>query len=138
MSSVSATISMLSHVFTSLDSPFSNFSLHVWTTVGMTNSFFWFGRTCSTLIGQYVVEHLGHANALFGALIISFVPIIIFGLFMPETLNTRGNNSEPEDNISLTGTDEKITNDQARNTRNSDRAHTLNYFWLRYAGKQKL
>ena len=108
MSSVSTAIS--EHVFASSDSPFSHLPLRVWTTVGMTNSFFWFGRTCSTLLGQYVVEHFGHSKALFGALIISFVPIIIFGLFMPETLNTRGNNSEPDDSISLT--DEKIRDDQ--------------------------
>ena len=44
----------------------------------------------SNFFGQMVVERMGHVASLSGSLVISFFPIVIFGMFMPETMNTRG------------------------------------------------
>jgi hypothetical protein len=70
--------------------------------VGLTNSFFWFGRTGSTLFGQIAVEKYGHVASLCGSMIIACIPIAIFSIFMPETMNSRQIKSE-EDDISLEG-----------------------------------
>jgi len=37
-----------------------------------------------------VVERFGHVASLSGSFFISFLPIAIFAIFMPETMNTRG------------------------------------------------
>jgi len=58
--------------------------------MGLTASCFGLGGTLSNLLGQMIVEKLGHVASLSCSLIISIIPIAIFGLFMPETFNTRG------------------------------------------------
>ncbi len=45
----------------------------------------------SNFLGQMVVEKMGHVSSLLGSFFISFIPIVVFTLFMPETRNTRGN-----------------------------------------------
>eukprot|EP00594_Rhizosolenia_setigera_P002511 CAMPEP_0178946760 /NCGR_PEP_ID=MMETSP0789-20121207/4464_1 /TAXON_ID=3005 /ORGANISM="Rhizosolenia setigera, Strain CCMP 1694" /LENGTH=390 /DNA_ID=CAMNT_0020626787 /DNA_START=271 /DNA_END=1443 /DNA_ORIENTATION=+ len=57
--------------------------------MGLTASSFGLGATMSNFLGQLVVEHFGHEWSLTGSLILSFIPIIIFQLFMPETMNER-------------------------------------------------
>jgi len=68
--------------------------------IGLTASCFGLGATLSNLIGQHIVEMFGHVTSLTGSLILSVVPILIFGFFMPETLGNRGgtNLSEKKDN----------------------------------------
>jgi hypothetical protein len=39
---------------------------------------------------QQVVERYGHVASLTGSLVLSIVPLLIFGCFMPETLGKRG------------------------------------------------
>ena len=51
---------------------------------------FGLGATLSNYLGQQVVEQFGHVASLSGSLVISVIPIAIFGLFMPETLGDRG------------------------------------------------
>lgn len=58
--------------------------------MGMTSASFGLGATLSNFFGQMVVEKFGHVASLSGSLLISFIPIAIFSLLMPETLNTRG------------------------------------------------
>jgi len=58
--------------------------------MGMTASCFGLGATLSNFLGQMVVEKLGHVASLSGSLILSFIPIVVFVLFMPETYHTRG------------------------------------------------
>ena len=65
--------------------------------MGMTNSFFWLGRTFSTLLGQLVVEKYGHVASLMCSMVISLIPVALFGIFMEETLNTRLSNEESMD-----------------------------------------
>lgn len=57
--------------------------------MGLTASCFGLGGTMSNFLGQMVVEKFGHIISLFGSFFISFIPILIFTLYMPETLNTR-------------------------------------------------
>lgn len=71
--------------------------------VGLTNSFFWFGRTASTLFGQIAVEKYGHVVSLCGSMFISCIPIAIFTILMPETMNSRQIKSGTEDGLSLGG-----------------------------------
>lgn len=71
--------------------------------MGLTNSFFWLGRTFSTLLGQIAVERYGHAASLFGSLTISCIPIAIFSLLMPETNNSRKVKEEDVDKPPLSG-----------------------------------
>ena len=58
--------------------------------MGLTASTFGLGATMSNFLGQHVVEKFGHVASLSGSLFLSFVPILIFGCFMPETLGERG------------------------------------------------
>ena len=58
--------------------------------MGLTASCFGLGGTMSNFLGQLVVQHFGHVASLMGSLGISFIPIISFGLFMPETHGQRG------------------------------------------------
>lgn len=51
---------------------------------------FGLGATLSNYLGQQVVEQFGHVASLTGSLAISIIPIVIFGVFMPETLGDRG------------------------------------------------
>jgi hypothetical protein len=60
--------------------------------VGLTASCFGLGATLSNLLGQIAVEHLGHIASLTGSLIISIIPIFLFGFGMPETYGKRGSN----------------------------------------------
>lgn len=59
-------------------------------SVGMTASCFGLGGTMSNFLGQMVVEKMGHVSSLLGSFFLSFIPIVVFSLFMPETKNTRG------------------------------------------------
>ena len=58
--------------------------------MGLSASCFGLGATLSNYIGQHVVESFGHVASLSGSLVISVVPIFVFGIFMPETLGGRG------------------------------------------------
>jgi hypothetical protein len=51
---------------------------------------FGLGATLSNFLGQTVVEQYSHVASLTGSLVLSVIPIIIFGCFMPETLGDRG------------------------------------------------
>lgn len=51
---------------------------------------FGLGATLSNFLGQHIVEQFGHVASLTGSLILSVIPIMIFGTFMPETLGDRG------------------------------------------------
>jgi len=70
--------------------------------MGLTASCFGLGSTMSNFVGQMVVENLGHVTSLSGSLVLSIVPIVIFSLFMPETLNTRGQDKAHSDGASPT------------------------------------
>jgi len=58
--------------------------------MGLTASAFGVGATLSNYLGQKVVEHFGHTTSLIGSFLISIVPIVVFVVFMPETLGRRG------------------------------------------------
>ncbi len=62
--------------------------------MGLTAACFGLGGTTSNFFGQLAVEKLGHVASLTISLFISFIPIFIFGRFMPETLNTRDRKQE--------------------------------------------
>lgn len=87
-------VSCISHIFV-LQSLFR-------LSVGLTASCFGLGSTMSNFVGQMVVENLGHVTSLSGSLVLSIVPIVIFSLFMPETLNTRGQDKAHSDGASPT------------------------------------
>jgi hypothetical protein len=76
---------------------FSTFLLCIYT-VGLTASSFGLGATMSNYFGQQVVEYFGHSASLTGSLILSFIPIVIFGVFMPETVGTRGAEKKNDNN----------------------------------------
>jgi len=57
--------------------------------MGLTASTFGLGATLSNFLGQNVVEIYGHVASLTASLILSFVPVVVFGCFMPETLGDR-------------------------------------------------
>jgi Na+/serine symporter len=73
-------------------------ALHHCYTVGLTASSFGLGATMSNYFGQQVVEYFGHSTSLAGSLIVSFIPILIFGMFMPETLGARGAEKKNDNN----------------------------------------
>eukprot|EP00584_Thalassiosira_punctigera_P006413 CAMPEP_0172533764 /NCGR_PEP_ID=MMETSP1067-20121228/6351_1 /TAXON_ID=265564 ORGANISM="Thalassiosira punctigera, Strain Tpunct2005C2" /NCGR_SAMPLE_ID=MMETSP1067 /ASSEMBLY_ACC=CAM_ASM_000444 /LENGTH=477 /DNA_ID=CAMNT_0013318445 /DNA_START=149 /DNA_END=1582 /DNA_ORIENTATION=+ len=58
--------------------------------MGLTASCFGLGATLSNLLGQMIVEKLGHVASLSGSLILSVIPVALFALGMPETLGQRG------------------------------------------------
>lgn len=58
--------------------------------MGLTASCFGLGGTLSNLLGQIVVEKMGHVASLTGSLLLSLIPIVLFSLCMPETLGQRG------------------------------------------------
>jgi len=58
--------------------------------LGLTASCFGLGATLSNLLGQIVVEKLGHAASLTGSLLLSIIPVVLFSCCMPETLGQRG------------------------------------------------
>mmetsp|Transcript_18191 Transcript_18191/g.27540 ORF Transcript_18191/g.27540 Transcript_18191/m.27540 type:complete len:96 (-) Transcript_18191:224-511(-) len=64
---------------------------HISFTVGLTASSFGLGATISNVLGQIVVEKLGHVASLSGSLILSIIPVVLFAFLMPETLGMRGN-----------------------------------------------
>ena len=64
--------------------------------VGLTASCFGLGATFSNFFGQLVVEKLGHMESLMGSLGISIIPVLLFGLFMPETMGQRGSYNKPQ------------------------------------------
>ncbi len=58
--------------------------------MGLTASCFGLGGTLSNLLGQIVVEKSGHVSSLIISLVLSFVPVVVFSICMPETLGRRG------------------------------------------------
>lgn len=78
----------LIHPFLVADITFGTGRFNV--VMGLTASCFGLGGTLSNFIGQHIVENYGHVASLMGSMIISIIPILIFGLFMPETLGDRG------------------------------------------------
>jgi len=77
----------LLHPYLVADATFGTGRFNV--VMGLTASCFGFGATLSNLIGQNVVEKFGHVTSLSGSLVISAIPVLIFGFFMPETLGDR-------------------------------------------------
>ena len=57
--------------------------------VGVSMSAYGLGATLSSFFGQMVSETYGHLASILFSFGLSFVPIIIFGLFMPETMGDR-------------------------------------------------
>jgi len=78
----------LIHPFLVADLTFGTGRFNV--VMGLTASCFGLGGTLSNFIGQHVVENFGHVTSLTGSLLLSIIPILIFGCFMPETLGDRG------------------------------------------------
>lgn len=62
-------------------------------TVGLTASCFGLGATLSNLLGQIIVENMGHVASLSGSLVLSVIPVVLFALGMPETYGQRGKRS---------------------------------------------
>lgn len=62
--------------------------------MGLTASCFGLGGTMSNYFGQVVVEKFGHVASLSGSLVLSVIPLVLFGFFMPETMGKRGDFSE--------------------------------------------
>ena len=58
--------------------------------VGLTASCFGLGATLSNLLGQMVVENMGHVASLTGSLLLSVIPVVLFSCCMPETYGQRG------------------------------------------------
>jgi hypothetical protein len=58
--------------------------------MGMTASCFGLGATLSNFFGQLMVEKLGHVASLTGSLVLSLIPVVVFGIMMPETMGQRG------------------------------------------------
>ena len=58
--------------------------------MGLTASCFGLGATLSNLLGQVIVENMGHVASLSGSLVLSVIPVVLFALGMPETLGQRG------------------------------------------------
>ena len=69
--------------------------------MGLTASCFGLGATLSNLLGQIIVEKLGHVASLSGSLILSFIPIALFAFAMPETLGQRGNLVKRENDFEI-------------------------------------
>eukprot|EP00934_Nitzschia_sp_Nitz4_P007919 Nitzschia sp. Nitz4//scaffold14_size191712//144544//146686//NITZ4_001746-RA/size191712-snap-gene-0.141-mRNA-1//1//CDS//3329536996//7909//frame0 len=67
--------------------------------MGLTASMFGLGATLSNYLGQTVVEQYGHVASLTGSLALSVIPIVIFGVFMPETLGHRGETKEDDKKV---------------------------------------
>jgi len=65
---------------------------------------FGLGATLSNFLGQRIAEKFGYGASLTGSLVISLIPILIFGLLMPETLDARVNT---ENSGSSVATDEE-------------------------------
>mmetsp|Transcript_2804 Transcript_2804/g.5984 ORF Transcript_2804/g.5984 Transcript_2804/m.5984 type:complete len:484 (-) Transcript_2804:346-1797(-) len=59
--------------------------------MGLTASSFGLGATLSNLLGQMIVEKMGHVASLSGSLVLSVIPIVLFSIGMPETYGQRGN-----------------------------------------------
>lgn len=58
----------------------------------------------SNFLGQMVVEKMGHVVSLSASFVISFIPIAVFTILMPETKNTRSkqvpnNNNKESDTM---------------------------------------
>lgn len=68
---------------------------------------FGLGGTLSNFLGQQVVEKYGHVASLTGSLLISFVPILIFVLLMPETLGDRERNHHADCSVTAEASDKK-------------------------------
>ena len=78
--------------------------------MGLTASCFGLGGTMSNFLGQMVVEKMGHVASLFGSFVLSFIPIVVFTFFMPETQNTRGSNiAHKDENSNEQSTDYVLT-----------------------------
>jgi MFS family permease len=82
----------LLHPFLVADITFGTGRFNV--VMGLTASCFGFGATLSNFIGQRIVEKYDHVTSLTGSLLLSIIPILIFGCLMPETLGDRGKKKE--------------------------------------------
>jgi len=78
----------LVHPFLVADITFGTGRFNV--VMGLTASCFGLGATLSNFLGQHAVERFGYVASLSGSLVLSGIPIAIFGVFMPETLGCRG------------------------------------------------
>eukprot|EP00534_Pseudo-nitzschia_fraudulenta_P009315 CAMPEP_0201168634 /NCGR_PEP_ID=MMETSP0851-20130426/76411_1 /ASSEMBLY_ACC=CAM_ASM_000631 /TAXON_ID=183588 /ORGANISM="Pseudo-nitzschia fraudulenta, Strain WWA7" /LENGTH=462 /DNA_ID=CAMNT_0047450157 /DNA_START=21 /DNA_END=1409 /DNA_ORIENTATION=+ len=58
--------------------------------MGLTASAFGLGATLSNYLGQKAVEQVGYVASLAGSFVLSIIPIVLFVMFMPETLGKRG------------------------------------------------
>lgn len=56
----------------------------------------------SNFFGQMMVEKMDHVASLSGSLCISFIPIVTFMFFMPETFKTRGTKIDSDSDYILT------------------------------------
>ncbi|KAL7462744.1 hypothetical protein ACHAXS_003118 [Conticribra weissflogii] len=65
--------------------------------MGLTASCFGLGATLSNLIGQMVVEHMGHLASLTGSLVLSVIPVVLFSFGMPETRGHREKDKNSSD-----------------------------------------
>lgn len=79
---------------------FAQFLLYL-SAVGLTASMFGLGATLSNYLGQHVVESFGHVASLTGSLVLSIVPLVIFGGFMPETLGDRAFKGQNQDSSGI-------------------------------------
>merc|ERR1719253_1077 len=71
--------------------------------MGLTASCFGLGATLSNLLGQIIVERMGHVESLLGSLVLSFVPLALFGVVMPETLGHRGETGAAHIEVAASG-----------------------------------
>lgn len=78
----------LLHSFIVADISFGTGRFNV--AMGLTATCFGIGGTLSNFFGQVIVENMGHVASLYGSLLLSCIPTVIFGVFMPETLGLRG------------------------------------------------
>jgi MFS family permease len=93
---IAAGICGLIHPYLVADLTFGTGRFNV--VMGMTASFFGLGATLSNFLGQFVVEKYSHKTSLIASLMLSVLPVFIFGVFMPETQGQRGKMKQREGN----------------------------------------
>ncbi len=77
--------------------------------MGLTASSFGLGATFSNLLGQIIVEKMGHVASLSGSLVLSAIPVVLFSLAMPETYHTRGRRAFNAQSSGRSSDDEVVT-----------------------------
>ena len=91
--------------------------------MGLTASCFGLGATLSNFIGQLVVEKMGHAASLSGSFILSLIPVVVFGIMMPETMGRRGHGYAPKPHKA----ENEMRHNQMELTQTEPRASTTPY-----------